>query len=198
MIIREGENEQEIFNGICDMVLSVTNGEVDAAMLPMADLEYLFCQIRARSIGETVLMPLICRNKNCNEVHKSNLNLIDLDVDVKDVDNKIQLNDELIIEMQAPIAKDAITWTGLPEHELIKPLMRTCMVRMFDSEETYEMKDHRNSEIDEFIDSLSLEQFEKISEYFSSLPALQHIESWTCKKCGTENNVEIRGLNNFF
>ena len=45
MIIREGENEQEIFTGICDMVLSVTNGEVDAAMLPMADLEYLFCQI---------------------------------------------------------------------------------------------------------------------------------------------------------
>ena len=198
LVIREGESEAEIFDAIVNMVKSVTDGEVDAYKLPMADLEYLFCQIRARSVGEALNLPLICRNQGCNHVYKTNVDLLTLTVDVPETQNQIELNEELIIEMQPPLASDAMKWTGVQEHELIKPLMRTCMVRIFDSEEIFEMKDHRDSEIDEFVDSLSMEQFAKISEFFANLPALQHIESWTCENCGHENELILKGLNNFF
>ena len=61
MITRESQDPQEIFDAIIELIKSVTNGEVDASKLPMADLEYLFLQTRARSVGETVSVPLICQ-----------------------------------------------------------------------------------------------------------------------------------------
>ena len=72
------------------------------------------------------------------------------------------------------------------------------MFRLYDEEEIYEMNDHRDSEIDEFIESLSLEQFDKIGNFFTSLPALQHREKWTCEKCRNKNDVVLKVLQNFF
>ena len=198
LIIKESQGEEEIFDAIAEMIKAVTNGEIDATKLPMADLEYLFINIRARSVGESIEVPYICRNQGCGHIHRSTLDLLSLDVDDVDIEEQIQISDNLIVEMRPPIAKDAIKWAGLNEAELIKPLMRTCMVRLYDEEEIYEMNDHRDSEIDEFIESLSLEQFDKISNFFTSLPALQHKEKWTCEKCGNKNNVVLKGLQNFF
>lgn len=198
LIIKESQGEEEIFGAITDMIKAVTNDEVDAPRLPMADLEYLFINIRARSVGESIEVPYLCRSQGCGHVYRSTLDLLSLDVDDDLPENKIQISDSLIIEMRPPIAKDAIKWAGLDETEIIKPLMRTCMVRLYDEEEIYDMNDHRDSEIDEFIESLSLEQFDKISNFFASLPQLRHKESWNCEKCGSENNVELKGLQNFF
>ena len=198
LIIKESQGEEEIFGAITDMIKAVTNDEIDASKLPMADLEYLFINIRARSVGESIEVPYICRHEGCGHVYKSTLDLLSLDVNDVDIEEQIQISDNLIVEMRPPIAKDAIKWTGLDEHELIKPLMRTCMIRLYDEEEIYDMNDHRDSEIDEFIESLSLEQFDKISNFFASLPTLQHNEKWTCEKCKNENNVVLKGLQNFF
>ena len=198
LIIKESQGEAEIFNAITEMIKAVTNGEIDASKLPMADLEYLFINIRARSVGESIEVPYICRHQGCGHVHRSTLDLLSLDVDDVDVEEQIQISDNLIVEMRPPIAKDAIKWSGLDESELIKPLIRTCMVRLYDDEEIYDMNDHRDSEIDEFVESLSLEQFDKISNFFASLPQLQHNEKWTCENCGGENDVVLKGLQNFF
>ena len=198
LIIKESQGEEEIFGAIAEMIKSVTNGEVDATQLPMADLEYLFINIRARSVGESIDVPYICRKEGCGHVYKSKLDLLSLDVDDVDIEEQIQISDNLIVEMRPPVAKDAMKWAGLDETELIKPLIRTCMVRLYDEEEIYEMNDHRDSEIDEFIESLSLEQFDKIGNFSTSLPALQHREKWTCEKCGNKNDVVLKGLQNFF
>lgn len=199
LITRESENPQEIYDAILELIKSVTNGEVDASKLPMADLEYLFLQIRARSVGETVKLPLVCQAEGCNGVHQEVLDLEDISVNTSEMkDNKIQINDELIVELSPPTTKTVYKLQGLDENEMIQPLMRACLLRIYDSEEIYEMSDHRDAEIDEFVLSLTMEQFQKISEYFESLPQLKHTIEHTCEVCGHENSTTLQGLQNFF
>ena len=199
MITRESQDPQEIFDAIIELIKSVTNGEVDASKLPMADLEYLFLQIRVRSVGETIKLPLVCQSEGCNGVHEEVLDLEDISVNTSEMaDNKIQISDDLIVEMSPPTTKIIYKLQGLKEDEMIQPLMRACLLRIYDSEEIYEMSDHRDAEIDEFVLSLTIEQFEKISEYFESLPQLKHVIEYNCHVCGHENSTTLQGLQNFF
>jgi len=199
LISRESENSQEIYDAILEMIKSVTDGEVDASKLPMADLEYLFLQIRAKSVGETVNIPFACGAEGCNGIHKEDIDLSKIEVNTTDIiDNKIKINDELIVEMSPPTTSTVFKLQGMTENELIQPLMRACLLRIYDSEEIYEMSDHRDSEIDEFVLSLTMEQFQKISEYFESLPQLKHNVEYTCHVCGHENKTTLEGLQNFF
>ncbi len=199
LLARESESTTDVFEAVCDMISSVTNGKVDAMKLPVADLEYLFLQIRARSVGETVKLPLVCQAEGCNGVHQEVLDLEDISVNTSEMkDNKIQINDELIVELSPPTTKTVYKLQGLDENEMIQPLMRACLLRIYDSEEIYEMSDHRDAEIDEFVLSLTMEQFQKISEYFESLPQLKHTIEHTCEVCGHENSTTLQGLQNFF
>ena len=199
LLARESESTTDVFEAVCDMISSVTNGKVDAMKLPVADLEYLFLQIRARSVGETVKLPLVCQAEGCNGVHQEVLDLEDISVNTSEMkDNKIQINDELIVELSPPTTKTVYKLQGLDENEMIQPLMRACLLRIYDSEEIYEMSDHRDAEIDEFVLSLTMEQFQKISEYFESLPQLKHTIEHTCEVCGHENSTTLQGLQNCF
>tara|TARA_A100001388_G_C28586766_1_gene411547 strand:- start:32 stop:739 length:708 start_codon:yes stop_codon:yes gene_type:complete len=200
LITRESQDQQEIFDAIVELIKSVTNGEVDASKLPMADLEYLFLQTRARSVGETVNIPFICQaTKDCDGVHSETVDLTEVEVNVSEMlDNKVQISDSLIVELTPPRADVIYALQGKQESDMVIPLMRACLTRIYDEEEVYEMSDHRDAEIDEFVYSLQVQQFEKISEYFGSLPQLSHDVKWTCHKCGGENHQTLRGLDNFF
>ncbi len=200
MITRESQDPQEIFDAIIELIKSVTNGEVDASKLPMADLEYLFLQTRARSVGETVSVPLICQADDvCSAVHAEQVDLTKVNVNTSEMsDSKIQIADNLIVEMIPPTAKVVHSLTGKSESDMVIPLMRACLTRIYDEEEVYEMSDHRDAEIDEFVESLQVTQFEKISDYFGSLPSLAHEVKWTCPECGGDNYQVIKGLDSFF
>jgi hypothetical protein len=86
----------------------------------------------------------------------------------------------------------------MEEVEMIKPVLRNCLVRIYDEENVYEMADHRDSEIDEFVESLTVQQFEMITEYFASIPRLSYSHEYKCPKCGETHTQEIAGLENFF
>jgi len=72
------------------------------------------------------------------------------------------------------------------------------MVRLFDDENVYEFSEYRDSEIDDFIDSLTIDQFEKMTEFFQNVPTLKHEVEYTCSKCKKENTRVLEGLNSFF
>lgn len=197
---KESAEPADIFSGILDLIKSVTDGKVDANKIPIADLEYLFLQIRSKSIGESVTLPLICQaDADCDGVKSIDINLQDIKVDVDGMqDNKVELNDNLIVELQPPLTKLVMKLEGLDEAETILPVLRECMVRLYDDENVFELSEYRDSEINEFIESLTVTQFEKISEYFDSVPSLKHNVEWVCPKCGGDSSVVLEGLNNFF
>ncbi len=199
LIARESEDAAAIFDAIMNLIKAVTEGKVDGSKLPLVDLEYLFLQIRTKSIGETAKVPLMCMKKECDGVGYIDIDLTKVAVDTTTMlDNKIQISEELMIELSPPSSELVYNVEGLDESEMIKPILRGCMLRIYDEENIYEMSEFRDAEIDEFIENLTVGQFETISEYFESMPSLKEEVEYKCDKCGEVSNNILQGLQSFF
>jgi len=199
LLARESEDSNVIFDSIMELIKSVTEGSIDGSKLPLVDLEYLFLQIRTKSVGETAKVPLICNEELCDGVGYVDIDLTDIEVDTSELsDGKIELHENLMVELAPPSSKLIYEVEGLDEVAIIKPILRECMVRIYDEENVYEMIEHRDSEIDEFIESLTVPQFEKISDYFGSMPTLKKEVDYKCEKCGEVSTNTLSGLQSFF
>ena len=141
----------------------------------------------------------MCTKDGCDGVGFTELDLTKVKVDTSSIlDNKIQLNENLTVELTPPSSKLVYEIEGLDEIEMIKPILRSCMIRIYDDENIYEMSEHRDSEIDEFIENLTVNQFELISEYFESIPSMKEEIEYKCDKCGEVSNNILQGLQSFF
>ena len=199
LVARESENSTQIFDAIMDLVKAVTEEKIDASKIPLVDLEYLFLQVRTKSVGETARVPLMCMADGCDGVGYTDVDLTEIEVDTSGIlDNKIELGSNLIVELKAPDSKLIYEVENLDEVEMIKPILRECMIRIYDEENVYEMAEHRDSEIDEFIESLTVGQFEDINKYFGSMPQLKKEVEYKCEKCGTVSTNTLQGLQSFF
>ena len=172
-LAREGKDSKEIFDAIQGLLSSVTEEKVNSADLAMPDLEYLFLQIRCKSVGETTKVVLECNAEDCQETHIEEIDLSTVSVNTSQLpDNKIQISDELMIELKYPTTKLISEVAELSESEAVKPILRDCMVRIYDKEEIYELKDFPDREIDNFIENMTIQQFEKVMVFFNSVPTL--------------------------
>ena len=141
LVARESENTKDIMQAVIDMISAVTSKTVDANKLAVGDLEYLFMQIRAKSVGETAGISVACTDNECDGWGRVEVDLNDVTVEVdEDVDNMIRLNDDLVVEMQYPTVTSVTKVEGLNEADAIKPVLRGCMVRLFDDENVYQIK----------------------------------------------------------
>ena len=100
LVARESEDSAAIFDAIMNLIKAVTEGKVDGSKLPLVDLEYLFLQIRTKSIGETAKVPLMCMKDECDGVGYVDMDLTKVAVDTSSVlDNKIQISEDKIIQL---------------------------------------------------------------------------------------------------
>ena len=199
LLAREGKDAEEIFTAISNLLKSVTDEKTDGHDLPLADLEYLFLQIRCKSIGETSKLLFPCVNEECTHSHELTVDLSEIEVNQDNLpENKIQISDELMIELKYPTSKLVAKVADMTDDEAVKPILRDCMVRIFDKEEIYELKEFPDREIDNFIDNMTIEQFEKVMIFFNAIPVLKKEYEWECSKCKTHNNFTAQGLQNFF
>jgi len=199
VLAREGENAKEIFEAIETLLKSVTKEKISGKDLPLADLEYLFLQIRCKSIGETSKLQLPCIDQECDEMHQMTIDLSKLEVEQEDIpNNKFSISDDIMIELEYPTTELVSKVAELEEVQAVKPILRGCMVRIYDKEEIYELKDFPDREIDNFIENMTIEQFEKVMVFFNKVPTLREEFNWKCKKCGTENSFVAQGLQSFF
>ena len=198
MIAGQSEDANDIFKSIIQMVVNVTDGLVDGKKIPMADLEYLFLQIRAKSVGEELTLQMTCTN--CEHKQMYGFDLEEVEVDTSTLPEKdIMLNDDMRIEMAFPTAHLAQKCAELDDaDEAMKVMLRECIVRLHDEEKTYEFREYRDKEIDEFIDHLTIDEFNKLNQFFAVLPTVSLTDSYECNNCKTKNNIFLQGLQNFF
>jgi hypothetical protein len=190
VMARDGKNAQEIFDSIASLMEAVTDGKIDALKLPTSDLEFLFLQVRSKSVGETSKLLRQCVVPDCGGTAKGIVNLSEITVDgnkFAEAGNKVEISDNLMVEFRYPNSYDAV-----------QPMIMSCMVRIYDEENIYELSEHPDSEIEKFVESLTMAQFEKIGEFFADIPALHKTVEYICEKCGDKSSIEVRGLNNFF
>jgi hypothetical protein len=204
--------ESNDMNGIITGIKQITNNcildEMDIDTLPVADIEFLFLQLRARSVSEVVELSYKCNNtildvegneKTCNHVVKFNFNIFDIKPTFdKKHTNKIELGPELGIVMRYPTFESIETIDEEDDIGKVFSILSTCIDYIYDKDNIYYAKDVSKEELNEFIEGMTREQFEKVKEFFDTMPKLKKDVEFKCGKCGYSENIEIEGIQNFF
>ena len=201
LIAKESTNAVEILDAVKSLVTSVTNGKVDSDKLPIFDLEYLFLQMRAKSVGETVSVNLYCREQGCDGTGRAEVDLTQVKVQKpeEEVDNTIALTDTLGVTLRYPTTKQlANVDTFKDEGDKLVHLLKFGIESVYDEETVYTADDISDTDLVEFVESLTLEQVDKLNEFFETVPVLAHDVDYKCDTCGTEQTTKLKGLQSFF
>lgn len=188
----------EIARIITQLVDSCTFNALDINNIPYFDIEYLFLQIRAKSIGEVVDVKVKC--KNCDNKINTSYNIDDLKVIKKDNHtNKIELSPTTGIIMKYPNIEYAIKlFDSEDTNNVISDLIVSSIEAIYDKDNYWTSDILDKTEINEFIDNLQKPDFDKIENFFVSSPKIvQEIEG-KCDKCESDIKVKLEGLYNFF
>ena len=168
--------------------------------MPLFDVEYVFLQLRAKSVGEMADVLVICPDDNETEINvKVNLNELTVDLPSKD-HNKIQLTDDIGIVMAYPNLASVLLTADKNKNasDIMFDTILECMFQIWQGEEVFAATDYSHKEKLDFIDSLSHDQFEKIQQFFETMPTLKHEVEVTNPKTGVNSKVVLEGMNSFF
>tara|TARA_B100001250_G_C19568960_1_gene686788 strand:- start:118 stop:831 length:714 start_codon:yes stop_codon:yes gene_type:complete len=195
------EDESAITAAVKDLLKNCVQSRIKIDNLPTFDLEYLFLNIRAVSVGEDVDMNITCKDDNQTEV-KYTFSLFDVVVDKPEGhDPKIMLSDEMGIIFRYPSFKEFVQSSIIGKQldpEGYIDIIAGCVDQLFDGEEVYDSSTTSKKEFKEFIEGLTTVQFKKVQEFFETLPKLEHKFKIINPETGVESEYTINGLQNFF
>ena len=210
LLALEGDNLKETVTAMRQIVSNcVMSEEVDVEKLPTFDLEYIFLKLRAKSIGEVVDLNLRhptgsnSKGDTCDGVTIHKVNLMDVEV-LKTVEHqdKFILDEKtgLGIKFKYPTPNlEALENTeDKSALEIAADAMTNSIDFIFDNENVYKKEDYTRQELNEFIDSMTQEQFAACGKFFETMPKLKHTVKWKCTKCGCEDEITLEGLTSFF
>ncbi len=199
MAMESGDNK-EIIRAIQDIVKECTYDKLKLSTMPMFDIEYLFLNIRAKSVGEITTLRLKCPDDEKTTV-KVDVNLTEIEVQTdKNHTNKIELTDEMGIMMKYPtIDSFAGDMSEINASNMLE-VISGCIDSIYDKggEEVFEAKDQTKKELIEFIEQLNSKQFGDIQKFFDTMPKLKHTVTVKNPKTKKKGEVTLSGLSDFF
>ena len=201
LIASESGKQEDIINAIKQIATACTFGKLKIGRMPMFDVEYIFLQIRAKSVGEVSELTLIAPDDKETRVNVE-IDLSEVKVQEKEGHtNKIELTDEMGIYMQYPTV-DTFGKSGMTEITASNMLevISACIAQVYDKkgEEVWESKDSTKKELVDFIEQLSSKQFAEIQKFFDTMPKLKHVVTVKNPKTKKETDVVLSGLSDFF
>ena len=201
LIAMESKDNVQIIQAVKDIVTSCTFEKLNVSTMPMFDMEYIFLNIRAKSVGETSKLKILCPDDG-KTYAQVELDLTKVEVQVTDDHtNKIELTDDTGIIMTYPTI-DSFLESGIETINANNMLdvIGNCILQIYEEkgEKVYESKDQTKKELTEFIESMNSAQFKKLQLFFDTMPKLTHTIKVTNPKTKKESNVKLSGLNDFF
>ena len=203
VIALESEDTKQITNAIKAVIRAcvLTKG-IKVEALPTFDIEYLFLNIRGKSVGEDLDVKLICPDDNETEVN-ININLDDIQVNKPEGhSNKIKLDNNLMMELKYPslneFIKNNFDFDEKNQMEQSFELIGSCVDKIYTKEESYAASDCTKKEMNDFLESMNSQQFKKIEEFFTTMPKLSHTIEVTNPKTKKKSEVVLEGLASFF
>ena len=198
MIAQESDDNKAIENAFASIISDCTFGELDAYNLPMFDVEYVFLQMRGRSVGEKIKLTVLCPDDEKTKVYVE-IDLKDVNIQVKEEHtNIVQVTDDVHIVMRYPTLKDMAGYNNTGQIDSIFDMIRRCVHEIHDGETVHNRVDISNKELDEFIESMTTESFEKLSAFFETMPKLLHEIEVKNPKTKKKTTIPIEGLQSFF
>ena len=205
LMANESSDPKETMNTIKQVLRNCILDDIDIDTMATFDVEYLFLQLRARSVGEVVNLKFTCNN-DINENEKCG-NTVKIDVNVLDIvpeknpthTNKIQINDKIGICMKYPTFNSVdATDFNTENMEQILDIIVSCIDFIYDDEQIYYAKDTSKQEMVDFIENMKQSDLEKIAEFFNTLPKVKKEVEFHCNKCDYKENITLEGIQSFF
>lgn len=201
LISFESEDTDNIAKSLLDIVINCIEEDLDRTKLTTFDVEYLFLQIRSKSVGEKSTILFKCTS--CDHDNEVNVNIDDIKIDAKKMPNKkVRLNKDFTIEMKFPTYIDVLENKNNKKRETVSEILYDLVLQSLDKlhteDELISFSDEPIEEIETFINNLAPEQYEKLLNFVNNLPRLEQEVEYKCENCGTENKYKLQGLYDFF
>ena len=203
IIAMESQDNKQIANAIKDVLSAciLTRG-VKINDLSTFDIEYLFLNIRGKSVGEEVEVMVTCPDDGETQV-PTVINLDDIKVQVNDKHSQdIVLDGEYTLRMKYPSMEEFIKTNFSSDGEVAVDdtfkLIASCVEQVYSEEESWAGADCTKKELSDFVESLNSKQFKDIEKFFDTMPKLSHTVKVTNPKTKKENEVVLEGLQSFF
>ena len=196
LIAQDAKNVKETYNNLKQIIESCTFSKVDIDNSPIFDIEYMFLRVRSKSVGSKANISIVCPDDGeTNQLVEVDLDEIDIQIDEEHT-NKIVISDDITVIMKYPTLKV----TTIVEEDNASSMINMithCIHEIHHGETIYTSVDMNDKEKKEFIESFSMQQFEKLTEFFDTMPKIRHYVKVKNPKTEVESEVLIEGLESF-
>ena len=201
MMALESKSSGDITQAVKDIVSECTFNKVNIDLMPMFDVEYIFLNIRSKSVGEVSKLKILCPDDK-KTYADTEVDLTKVEVQVgDDHTNKIDLGNGTGMIMQYP-SIDSFKDSGIRDINASNMLevISTCILQIFEEEgkKVYDPKDQTKKELTDFIEQLNTKQFKDVQKFFDTMPKLKHEITVKNPKTKIESKITLSGLNDFF
>ena len=202
LIADETQDFDTMAKTVKEVLKNTIQDDIDIDGLASVDIEYIFTQVRAKSVGEIVELRFECTD-DCTNVKKSSViipvDLTQIEVEFsKDYYDTIQLSENMWMKMKLPtidVSKYAIEED---DQDADIKVIAGCIESIYTKDEMWNIQDNSPNEVLTFIKNLTTKQFEEVEKFFNNLPVLHKTIEWDCPVCKKHNKRDIRGLKDFF
>tara|TARA_B100001113_G_scaffold321762_1_gene291850 strand:- start:2699 stop:3409 length:711 start_codon:yes stop_codon:yes gene_type:complete len=199
MMAMESEDAKMQTQAIIDIIKNCTFGKLNEKIdtLPTFDIEYMFLQLRQKSVGETIDINVTCQDDGETKVPVT-VNLEDIKVEKTEGHDKIiMITDKIGMTMKYPTMKKLLGYNleKLDSMESTFDIIIDCLENVFDENTVYD--EMNKQELNEFIEQMTTEQFEKVSNFFTTMPKLKHTVKVVNPNTGKENEIVLEGMQSF-
>ena len=201
LIAMESGETKAMLQSVKDIVDECTFNQLNLGNMPMFDIEYIFLNIRAKSVGEISKLKVLCQD-DMKTYANVEIDLSEIQVQVSDEHtNKIELTDEMGVIMKYPTI-DSFNVNNIADitTDNMLEVIAACVAQIYDKkgEEVYDSKDSTQKELIEFVEQLNTKQFQDMQKFFDTMPALKHTITVKNPKTKKESKVTLTGLSDFF
>jgi hypothetical protein len=211
LMAMEAGDQQEIVHTSKQIINNcILSKNVNADNLPLFDLQMALINIRSKSVGEEIEIQMghfegkNSKDEKCDGTSKIKINLSDLKLTTNDNHSKhINLTDKISIDMKYPTMSVYNRMSVLNENDAsavseLFTIIIGCIDNIYSGDEIFSANEHSKEEMDDFVNSLTSDQFDKFKIFFSTMPALLYDIEFTCSKCNCHEKQTLNGVADFF
>jgi len=199
LIAFEAQNRQDLVRAVIRTINACVEDSIKGSLTTF-DVDYMFTKIRAKSVGETADILVPCEECETSNEVQVELDKVEVTGDLPEM--LIPITEEITVKMKFPTYEEFLSNQTLLDStsttEALLQLIVTCLDSVLTEEERFSIKDEPQEEIIEFLESMTAEQFGKVSAFAASIPALTQDLEFVCTSCDHTNKKTLKGLDDFF
>lgn len=207
LLAQQSDDPVTMIETLKNVIKTCVQDKIDVEKLATFDLEYLFTQIRAKSVGETVDLFVKCSQDSCRDNPKAQMK-ISFDITTLKIEkdpehtNRFNLFGDVGVVMKYPnidtLSKISTLDPRSGDVDIMFSIMADCIDYIFQGDEIYYASEQSRAELETFVGNLTSDQFIALQKFLTTMPKLSKDIEFTCPECGTNSSRKLEGITSFF